>query len=288
VLGGTAAFVLIGAVTGGAGVAAMRLPGSRPRFVNAEATDVTGSGPARALRTALGIVGRTKAAREPVLVRKVPHDEGAHGAFSMNEPGKVLPAPNRSDAGGDGSGSKGSAPTQRGDHGGIAGRPILVSVSPDGRSVLLFGLTHPQGRAPVPHLYLGRFDGSTVTHLRRVEVPAGALEGPMGWIGGNAFLLAPGRGEALIVRTDGSRLSIRAVGIPDPCRHVGAPCVQDGPGLLGTNLDGSLLLWRLAALRPGPTVKPLLVLYYATWLNGTHAVRLTGPAARFGPPVASR
>jgi hypothetical protein len=63
-----------------------------------------------------------------------------------------------------------------------------------------------------------------------------------------------------------------------------------GPRLLGTNAQGSLLFWKLAAqAAPRPPVElPTVVLYYRTWLDGTHAVRLTGVAGTFGPRVAAR
>jgi hypothetical protein len=173
----------------------------------------------------------------------------------------------------------------------IPGGPVLISISPSGDRALLFGLeTRPAGFAPTPHLFLGAFDGTAVTGITEIPVPPGALAGPMGWVGDNAFLLAPGPGQALIVRTDRSTISVTAHGIGNPCRLVRRemPCTERGPDLLGTNADGSLLFWKVAA-GPGMGGAPaLLVQYYRTWLDGTHAVRFTGPLGRFGPPVAPR
>lgn len=174
----------------------------------------------------------------------------------------------------------------------IPGGPILLSVSPGGGAAALFGITYPENAPPVPHLYMGRFDGSAVTHPKKIAIPGSALEGPMGWVGDNAFLLAPGPGKALVVRTDGSRIEVTPEGIEDPClalSSVAGPCASDGPRLLGTNADGSLLFWRISAERAqDPSAPPILVLYYKTWLDGTHGVRLSGLIGRFGPPVAPR
>src|SRR6266540_4988273 len=173
----------------------------------------------------------------------------------------------------------------------IPGGPILLSVSPGGSVATLFGITYPDGRQPVPHLYVGRFDGVAVSDPREIEIPPGALEGPMGWVGENAFLLAPGPGKAMLVRTDGSKVEVVARGIEDPCGELSTRigCTPDGPRLLGTSADGSLLFWQISAERtsapPGP---PILVLYYRTWLDGTHGVRLGGLVGRVGPPVAPR
>jgi len=173
----------------------------------------------------------------------------------------------------------------------IPGGPILLSVSPGGGAAALFGITYPEGAPPVPHLYLGRFDGAAVTDAREIEIPASALEGPMGWVGDNAFLLAPEPGRALVVRTEGSRLEVTPEGIEDPCRAPSSagPCTSDGPRLLGTNADGSLLFWKIVAEPTNdPSAPPILVLYYKTWLDGTHGVRLSGLVGRLGPPVAPR
>jgi hypothetical protein len=173
----------------------------------------------------------------------------------------------------------------------IPGGPILLSVSPGGGAAALFGITYPEGEAPVPHLFVGHFDGVSVTEPREIDIPAGVLAGPMGWLGDNAFLLAPGPGKALVVRTNGSRIAVTAEGIDDPCRALRAAltCASDGPRLLGTNADGSLLLWRISAERaPDSKAPPILVLYYKTWLDGTHGVRLRGLIGRVGPPVAPR
>jgi hypothetical protein len=174
----------------------------------------------------------------------------------------------------------------------VPGGPVLLSISPSGDRALLFGLVRRTlGLAPIPRLFLGAFDGTAVTAITEIRVPAGALGGPMGWVGDNAFLLAPGPGKALIVRTDRSTISVSATGIGDPCRLVRGDtlCTERGPDVLGTNADGSLLFWRVAAVREADRGAPtLLVQYYRTWLDGTHAVRFTGPLARFGPPVAAR
>jgi hypothetical protein len=173
----------------------------------------------------------------------------------------------------------------------IPGGPILLSVSPGGDVAAMFGITYPDNLPPVPHLYVGRFDDTSITDPREIEIPAGALAGPMGWVGDNAFLLAPRPGRALVVRTDGSRIEVSPQGMEDPCRATPAmlPCMPDGPSLLGTNTDGSLLFWRVSAVhRQDRSTLPILVLYYKTWLDGTHGVKLTGMAGRLGPPVAPR
>jgi hypothetical protein len=172
----------------------------------------------------------------------------------------------------------------------IPGGPILLSVSPGGAVAALFGITYPIGRAPLPHLYVGRFDGTAVSDPREIEIPPSALDGPMGWVGENAFLLAPGPGKALVVRTDGSKIEVIPQGMGDPCallsERIGCP--SDGPRLMGTNADGSLLFWRISAERQDPSAQTALVLFYKTWLDGTHGVRLGGIVGRIGPPVAPR
>jgi len=175
----------------------------------------------------------------------------------------------------------------------VPGGPSLLSISPTGDLALLFGVAPGPGGTPVARMFLGRFNGLSVSDPQEVPIPPGALSGPMGWVGDNAFLLAPGSGEALIVRTDGSRVDVRATGIPDVCRLAGrtSECEPRGPDLLGTNRDGSLLFWRVAATVRVPddaSFRPILILYYRTWLDGTHALRLTGPAGTYGPPVAAR
>ena len=173
----------------------------------------------------------------------------------------------------------------------IPGGPILLSVSPRGSLAALFGITYPDGQPPVPHLYVGRFDGVAVSDPREIEIPQSVLEGPMGWVGEHAFLLAPGPGRATLVRTDGSKVEVVAQGIEDPCGELSAriACTLNGPRLLGTNADGSLLFWKVSAeLTSGASAPPILVLYYKTWLDGTHPVRLGGLVGRFGPPVAPR
>ena len=172
----------------------------------------------------------------------------------------------------------------------IPGGPILISVSPAGGVAALFGITYPEGEAPVPHLFVGHFTGVVVSDPREIDIPPGALAGPMGWVGDNAFLLAPGPGKALVVRTDGSRIEVTAEGIDDPCRSLQSAlsCSLGGPKLLGTNADGSLLFWKISAERAPAQTAPILVLYYKTWLDGTHGVRLTGLIGQVGPPVAPR
>jgi hypothetical protein len=184
-----------------------------------------------------------------------------------------------------------------------AGPTALVSVSPAGDLALLFGVRHAghEKKTLEPHLFLGHFDGTSVTGLHRVAIPATALAGPMGWIGDNAFLVAPGPGKALILRTDGTRVHVGAQDVPDACALASAgDCRSEGPDLLGTNRDGSLLYWRTAAVAiaamgsPSPladshrTEGLLLIRFYASWLDGSHVARLTGPAAKFGPPLAPR
>jgi hypothetical protein len=136
-----------------------------------------------------------------------------------------------------------------------------------------------------------------------VAVPDQALSGPLGWVGDNAFILSDGPGRATMVRTDDGAISIQAQPMEDPCKLVPTTtgCTQDGPWLLGTNGDGSLLLWQVSALSPSQEAggsaalaapaaqtQPLFVFYFKTWLDGTHAVRLTGELSRYGPPVAAR
>jgi hypothetical protein len=170
----------------------------------------------------------------------------------------------------------------------LPGEPTLLSISPSGTKALLFGVVDgADGRTP--RLFLGSFDGTTVYGVRPIEVPSGALGGPMGWVGENAFLLAPSPGQALIVRTDGTTVPVYARGISDPCPSTTSGCVYRGPHLLGTNDDGSLLFWKVAAVRTGTgIVATFLVRYYRTWLDGTHALRLTGLTGRYGPAVAPR
>lgn len=173
----------------------------------------------------------------------------------------------------------------------IPGGSTLLSVSPEGDRALLFGLSSShRAHGPRPHLYVGTFDGRSVTKLHRVPVPEGAIEGPMGWVGSNAFLLAPGPGQAMIVRTNGPAVTVNAAVMGNPCTlgEAPEPCRRAGPDLLGTDSGGSMLFWRVSALPSTGRGDPLVVLYYQTWLDGTHPDRLTGAAARYGPPVASR
>jgi hypothetical protein len=172
----------------------------------------------------------------------------------------------------------------------IPGGPVLIAISPSGHRALLFGLVRPSGTAPIPHLFLGDFDGTSVTGISEIPLPPGALSGPMGWVGDNAFLLAPGPRQALIVRTDRSAISVTASGIGNPCRLVRSdtPCTERGPDLLGTNVDGSLLFWKVAGAPEKDGTSAFLVQYYRTWLDGSHAVLFTGPLGKYGPPVAPR
>jgi hypothetical protein len=240
------------------------------------------------------VVAGRKERRRPAVI---PRTEGADGRVSWDGTGSVLftrvkgqwlRVTNPTGA----RGLRGTTPmVEQVSVPSIPGGPILVSVSPGGGMAALFGITYPKDAPPVPHLYLGRFDGGAVTEPRRIEIPASALEGPMGWVGDNAFLLAPEPGKALVVRTDGSRLEVTPDGIDDPCRATSSqnPCTSDGPRLLGTNADGSLLFWKIAAEPTDhPSAPPILVLYYKTWLDGTHGVRLGGLVGRLGPPVAPR
>jgi hypothetical protein len=169
----------------------------------------------------------------------------------------------------------------------VGGTPILLSSSPGGDQVALFALARSSTGRSNPRVYVGRFDGQTVWSLRELAIPATAVSGPMGWVGDNAFLLSPGSGRALILRTDGTRVMVSAI-VPDPCA-ASVDCVVRGPRLLGTNGDGSLLFWKVKALRAtDPSAGPVVVLYYETWLDGSHASQLTGVLGRLGPPVAPR
>ena len=246
------------------------------------------------------VLTRTQRGQEtkPVVV---PNASGTTGSVSWDRGGTELFAPvggrwvRVSDVGGT------SAPSVEDlNVPSIPGGPILLSISPTGTLVLLFGITYPPGLSPQPHLYLGDFDGTTVSNIRPVAVPGQSMSGPLGWVGDNAFVLSAGPRLATVVRTDDGSISIQADPMQDPCTLVSVPggCRQDGPWLLGTNGDGSLLLWQVSAA--GATQgsasdgtasgqgQPLLVLYYKTWLDGTHAVRLTGELSRYGPPVAAR
>ena len=172
----------------------------------------------------------------------------------------------------------------------LPSEPTVISISPSGSRAVLFGMVM-EASGTVPHLYLGTFDGTTVGGVRSIGVPRGARNGPLGWLGENAFLLAPAPGQALIVRTDGASVPVYARGIADPCSgaDLAGGCLYRGPRLMGTNDDGSLLFWRVAAVRGGKGgVATFLVRYYRTWLDGTHALRLTGLTGRYGPAVAPR
>ena len=186
----------------------------------------------------------------------------------------------------------------------LPGGPSFLSVSPGRDFVVLFGVTRVRGAggpAVRPHLFVGRFDGTEVTHVHAVRVSPAAVRGPLGWLGDNAFLLAAGPGKAWIVRVHGSHVLVRA-SLPDPC-HSAAPatCAAGGSTLLGTDGDGDLLLWAVRSvstattaaaspgLRAGAAARPAITTsYFSTWLDGSHVERLAGAAARYGPALAAR
>jgi hypothetical protein len=234
---------------------------------------------------------------EPARTSVIPETDGAEGQVSWDGSGSVLFTRVKgqwvrvSNAAG-GAGLSGARPVvQHVTVPTIPGGPILLSVSPGGTVATLFGITYPHGKPPVPHLYVGRFDGAAVSEPRKIEIPPGALAGPMGWVGENAFLLAPGPGKAIMVRTDGSKIEVVPQGVENPCESLLAriACTSEGPRLLGTNADGSLLFWKVSAERiKGSSAPPILVLYYKTWLDGSHGLRLSGLVGRLGPPVAPR
>jgi hypothetical protein len=208
----------------------------------------------------------------------------------------------------------------------VPGGPTFLSVSPSGDLALLFGITARMDQAAAdravrtaakalsslrseirtaalrdqalggladakPHLYLGSFDGRNVTKLHLVDIPSTALEGPLGWLGDNAFLISPGPGSALIVRVDGTRVSVVPPTSVTGCATAPAvvTCSSAAPSVLGTNGDGSLLVWRASGSWVTTSGRPVArTLYFETWLDGTHATRLTGPEAVYGPPVAAR
>lgn len=172
----------------------------------------------------------------------------------------------------------------------LPGGPTFLSVSPGGDFALLFGLTGGPSD-PVPHLYLGRFQGQRVMDVHPLFTPPTSVAGPLGWLGDNAFLLSAGAGRAIIYRIGGAPIQVGAGAIPNPCRtSIRLAC---GPWLLGASSDGSLLFWRVD---PAPRfassrsneVQTGACYYYSTWLNGTHPALLTGAAARYGPPLAAR
>jgi hypothetical protein len=188
----------------------------------------------------------------------------------------------------------------------LPGGPALLSVSPAKNSVLLFGVSAPKatpgsdggaadGTPGRPHLYVGRFQALRVTEVRRIHIPPTAIQGPMGWLGDNAFVVGTGVGTAWIVRVDGTHLAV-APALPDGCTLAGAPtsCRPRGPRLLGTNAGGSLLFWRVRGV-PTPTASgeataPAtgVIAYFSTWLDGSHPKQLTGPAGTYGPALAAR
>jgi len=187
----------------------------------------------------------------------------------------------------------------------LPGGPSFLSVSPAKDFAVLFGVTPVRGagsaRAVRPHLFVGRFHGTEVTHVRPVRVPPAAVRGPLGWLGDNAFLLSAGPGKAWIVRVHGSHVLVRA-SLPDSCAS--APpgtCASRGPRLLGTDGDRDLLLWAVRAvstptpataspgLRAGADARPAITTsYFSTWLDGSHVQRLSGAAATYGPALAAR
>jgi hypothetical protein len=185
----------------------------------------------------------------------------------------------------------------------LPGGPSFLSVSPAKDYVVLYGVTDASavsgdGQAALgrPHLYLGRYDGRRVSGVHPLRVPLHARRGPMGWLGDNAFVIGTGAGSAWILRVNGSHLAV-APALPDGCALAGGPqpCRARGPRLLGTNATGSLLYWRVsghpasATGNAGPaTGGHRLVAYYSTWLDGSHAKRLTGPAGTYGPALAAR
>jgi hypothetical protein len=181
----------------------------------------------------------------------------------------------------------------------LPGGPSFLSVSPDKDYVVLFGvsaavdggtLTAGTGR---PHLYLGHYDGHRVSGLRPLRVPVSARQGPMGWLGDNAFVIGTGAGSAWIVRVTSSHLAVEPA-LPQGCSLDGAPaaCTSRGPRLLGTNASGSLLYWRVSGHpepgNAGTNEEPRLIAYFSTWLDGSHVRRLTGPAGTYGPALAAR
>jgi hypothetical protein len=113
----------------------------------------------------------------------------------------------------------------------------------------------------------------------------------MGWLGDNAFVIGTGAGSAWIVRVTGSHLTV-APALPDGCSLDGAPetCRARGPRLLGTNAGGSLLYWRVRGAPDGEDASrhERVVAYFSTWLDGSHAKQLTGPAGTYGPALAAR
>jgi hypothetical protein len=182
----------------------------------------------------------------------------------------------------------------------LPGDPSFLSVSPSRDYAILFGTAskaagatgHGAGR---PHLYLGRFHGQRrVSHVRRIAVPATARQAPMGWLGDNAFVIGTGPGAAWIIRADGTHVPV-ATTLPDGCSLDGAPvdCRSRGPRVLGTNAAGSLLYWRVRGVPAQPSSgatdrQPGVAAFFSTWLDGTHAKQLTGPAGVFGPATAAR
>ena len=154
----------------------------------------------------------------------------------------------------------------------LPGGPSFLSVSPSREYTILFGVASTaaatgQHDTARPHLYLGRFHGKRrVSHVRRIAVPATALQAPMGWLGDNAFVIGTGAGTAWIVRVDGSHVAVAAT-LPEGCSLAGAPaaCVPSGPRVLGTNAAGSLLYWRVRGV-PAPIRQPGL--RRAEWRGG--------------------
>jgi hypothetical protein len=185
----------------------------------------------------------------------------------------------------------------------LPGGPSFLSVSPGKDYVVLYGVSDAgavsgDNKAALgrPHLYLGRYDGRRVSSVHPLRVPVHARQGPMGWLGDNAFVIGTGAGSAWILRVTGSHLAV-APALPEGCAVAGAPqpCRARGPRLLGTNATGSLLYWRVGGHPASATSNAgaatgghRLVAFYSTWLDGSHAKRLTGPAGTYGPALAAR
>jgi hypothetical protein len=228
---------------------------------------------------------------DPGAAMLVPRTSGAEGGVSWRRDVLFTRVQGRWVSVDAGAGGRGRTTIHDLDVPRVPGGPMLLSVSPGGDLALLFGLTYSRHEPPRPHLFLGRFDGWSVSQVRPIAVPQGVQDGPMGWLGANAFLLAPAEQEALIVRTDGARVLVHPDPMADPCSLPGAPepCRSFGPNLLGTNAQGSFLFWQLSGLASSDAeAPPDIVLYWRTWLDGTHGARLSGVQGRYGPALAAR
>jgi hypothetical protein len=180
----------------------------------------------------------------------------------------------------------------------LPGGPSFLSVSPAMDYVVLFGVADPQtagndervsSHAGTPHLYLGRYDQGRVSEVHRLHLPANARQGPMGWLGDNAFVIGTGSGSAWIVRVNRTHLAV-VPALPDGCSLAAAPapCRSLGPRLLGTNAGGALLYWRVSGHPASAAAGHHVVAFFSTWLDGSHAKPLTGPAGTYGPALAAR